>query len=91
MIDDRVLLDVGVATARGQRARNEDFHWAAGGVFLVAGTSALVYPAAGLIDIAKGAGAAIIEVNLDETPYSAMVDVSLRGKAGDLLPRLLDP
>lgn len=36
MIDDRVRLDVGVATARGQRARNEDFHWAADGVFLVA-------------------------------------------------------
>jgi len=61
------------------------------GVFLVVGTSALVYPAAGLIDIAKAAGASIVEVNLDETPYSAIVDVSLRGKAGDLVPVLLAP
>jgi NAD-dependent deacetylase len=61
------------------------------GVFLVVGTSALVYPAAGLIDIAKAAGATVLEVNLDETPYSAIVDVSLRGKAGDLVPVLLSP
>ncbi len=59
------------------------------GVFLVVGTSALVYPAAGLIDMAKAAGAGVIEVNLDDTPYSALVDVSLRGKAGELLPSLL--
>ena len=61
------------------------------GVLLVVGTSALVYPAAGLIDIARSAGASVIEVNLDETPYSDAVDVSLRGKAGDLLPLLLAP
>ena len=36
MIDDRVRLDVGVATARAQRARNEDSVWAAGGAYLVA-------------------------------------------------------
>ena len=36
MIDDRVSLDVGVATARGQRARNEDSVWAADGAYLVA-------------------------------------------------------
>lgn len=59
------------------------------GVFLVVGTSALVHPAAGLIDMARMAGASVIEVNLDETPYSDRVDVSLRGKAGEVLPRLL--
>lgn len=36
MIDDRVRLDVGVATAQGQRARNEDSVWAADGAYLVA-------------------------------------------------------
>jgi NAD-dependent deacetylase len=61
------------------------------GVFLVVGTSALVYPVAGLIDLARAAGASVVEVNLDETPYSAVADVSLRGKAGDLVPRLLAP
>jgi NAD-dependent deacetylase len=60
-------------------------------VFLVVGTSALVYPVAGLIDLAMAAGASVVEVNLDETPYSAVADVSLRGQAGDLVPRLLAP
>jgi serine/threonine protein phosphatase PrpC len=36
MIDDRVALDVGVATAQGQRSRNEDSVWAADGLYLVA-------------------------------------------------------
>ena len=36
MIDDRVRLDVGVATARGQRDRNEDSFYASDGVYLVA-------------------------------------------------------
>ncbi len=58
-------------------------------VFLVAGTSAVVYPAAGLVPLARSAGAKVIEVNLEETPFSATVDCSLRGKSGDLLPRLI--
>lgn len=58
-------------------------------VFLVAGTSAQVYPAAGLIDLAARAGARTIEVNLDETAYSTQVTLSLRGKCGDLLPVIL--
>jgi serine/threonine protein phosphatase PrpC len=36
MIDDRVRLDVGVATAQAQRAQNEDSVWAQDGVYLVA-------------------------------------------------------
>jgi NAD-dependent deacetylase len=58
-------------------------------VLLVAGTSAIVYPAAGLIDLARTGGARVIEVNLEETPYSAGVTISLRGRAGDILPQLL--
>ena len=58
-------------------------------VFLVVGTSAVVYPAAGLVPYARRAGAKVIEVNLEETPFSASVDVSLRGKAGEILPQLL--
>jgi NAD-dependent deacetylase len=59
------------------------------GVFLVIGTAAVVYPAAGLVPLAKAAGAKVVEINLDETPYSAQVDCSLRGRAGDLLPELI--
>lgn len=59
-------------------------------VFITAGTSAVVYPAAGLLDVAKGRGARTIEVNLEATPASGAVDVSLLGRAGDVLPELLD-
>ncbi len=58
-------------------------------VFLVAGTSALVQPAASLPLIARDAGARLIEVNRDETPLSPLADVSLRGPAGEVLPQLL--
>jgi NAD-dependent deacetylase len=55
---------------------------------LVVGTSALVYPAAGLPDIAKAAGAFICEVNPERTPLSAECDEVLTGKAGELLPQI---
>ena len=58
-------------------------------VFLVIGTAAVVYPAAGLVPLAKTAGAKVIEINLDVTPYSAQVDCSLRGRAGELLPEVI--
>jgi NAD-dependent deacetylase len=58
--------------------------------FLVVGTSALVAPVATLPEIAQKNRARIIEVNLSETPVSAIADVSIRGKAGDILPQLVE-
>lgn len=58
-------------------------------VFLVVGTSAVVYPAAGLAWLAHAAGAKVIEVNPEQTSFSAQVDCSLRGRAGELLPELV--
>src|SRR5579871_1470380 len=58
-------------------------------VFLVVGTSAQVYPAAGLIPLAKQGGARVIEVNLEPTPYSNAVDCALEGPAGEILPLLI--
>jgi NAD-dependent deacetylase len=58
-------------------------------VLLVIGTSAVVYPAAGLVPFAKRAGARVVEINVDETPMSSTVDCSLRGKAGEIVPQLL--
>lgn len=58
-------------------------------VFLTVGTSAVVYPAASLIHYARQGGAAAIEVNLDPTPASGLVDVALHGKAGEILPQLV--
>jgi NAD-dependent deacetylase len=57
--------------------------------FLVVGTSAVVYPAAGLIVTAKRGGAKVIEVNLTETDASYHADVRLAGPSGVLLPALV--
>lgn len=57
-------------------------------VLLVVGTSAVVYPAAGLIPLARRSGVRVIEVNSDATPMSDLVDASLRGPAGEILPAL---
>ena len=62
---------------------------AAAQVLLVIGTSAVVYPAAGLIPYAKQAGAKVVEINLEETAASAVVDCLLLGKAAEILPQLL--
>ena len=58
-------------------------------VLLVVGTSAVVYPAASLIPLARKAKAKVIEVNLDATPMSGIVDAALRGPSGELLPQLV--
>jgi NAD-dependent deacetylase len=58
-------------------------------VFLVIGTSAVVYPAAGLVELAKRRGAEVIEVNIAETAATGVADVSLRGPAAEILPELL--
>ena len=55
---------------------------------LVVGTSGLVYPAAGLPEIAKSAGAYLCEINPERTPLSDLCDEVLMGKAGEVLPLL---
>jgi len=58
-------------------------------IFFVVGTSAIVYPAAGLINVAESAGAAIVEVNLEETSLSYLAEYSFYGKAEEILPEIL--
>ncbi|MEO8197152.1 MAG: NAD-dependent deacylase [Thermoanaerobaculia bacterium] len=58
-------------------------------LFLVVGTSATVYPAAGLIELAAGNGACVVEVNREVTPLSHLADRSYREPAGEVLPRLV--
>jgi len=55
-------------------------------LFFVVGTSALVYPAATLPEMAKGAGAYVVEVNPEPTPLSEICDETLSDKAGAVLP-----
>jgi NAD-dependent deacetylase len=59
-------------------------------VFLVIGTSAVVYPAAGLIDAAREVGAGIVEINLETTSAGRRGGLSLRGPSGVILPQLLE-
>lgn len=58
-------------------------------VFLVIGTSAVVYPAAGLVPFARQSGATVIEINPETTDFSATVDFSFQQPAGELLPKLV--
>ncbi len=54
----------------------------------VVGTSAMVYPAASLPEIAKAAGGYVCEVNPEPTPLSTLCDEVLTGKAGEILALL---
>jgi NAD-dependent deacetylase len=57
---------------------------------LVIGTSAEVVPAALLPEMARSAGACVIEINTRSTTVTDRVaEISLRGPAGVILPRLL--
>ena len=58
-------------------------------LLLVVGTSGVVYPAAGLVSIARSAGARVVEINVEDTAQSAYCDAMLRGRSGDLLPQLI--
>lgn len=59
-------------------------------VMVAIGTSGVVFPAAALPMVAKQAGAAMVEVNVEPTEMSALYDVHLRGPAGEMLPRLME-
>jgi NAD-dependent deacetylase len=58
-------------------------------VMLVIGTSAEVWPAAGLAHTAKAAGARLVEVNPEATPLSGLADDLLRAPSGIALPALV--
>ena len=58
-------------------------------VCLVVGTSALVHPAASLPLLTKESGGVVVEVNTAPTPLTEVAQLSLRGRSGEVLPRLL--
>ena len=60
-----------------------------GEIMLVIGTSGLVQPAASLGSLAKQQGAWVAEINLETTPQSDLYDLSLQGRAEELVPQLL--
>jgi NAD-dependent protein deacetylase/lipoamidase len=57
--------------------------------FLVAGTSATVYPAASFPLAVREKGGALIEVNLYESEITPLCTVSLRGPSTEVLPQLV--
>jgi len=59
-------------------------------IFFSIGTSGLVQPAASLPFIAKRSGACVIEINKDYTPITQIADYSFQGKAGEILPKLIE-
>lgn len=58
-------------------------------IFFVVGTSAVVYPAAGLVYTAKESGAFIVEVNIEETEISSICDLSFFEESGKILPAII--
>jgi NAD-dependent protein deacetylase/lipoamidase len=58
-------------------------------LLLAVGSSLQVYPAAGLVPLAKDAGASLVIVNAEPTPFDDIADVVLRDPIGHVLPSLL--
>lgn len=59
-------------------------------VFLTIGTSAVVYPAAGVPLHAKSSGAYVAEINIEPSAIAGAIDEVIQGKAGEVLPKLVD-
>lgn len=59
-------------------------------VFIIAGTTALVHPAASLPQFAKSNGALLVEINPEETNFSGEADIAVRDLAEKVLPELIE-
>jgi NAD-dependent deacetylase len=59
-------------------------------LFLVVGTSGTVYPAAGMLSLAKAHGACTVGVNLEPPENVADLDHFHQGKAGEILPPVVE-
>jgi len=58
-------------------------------VLLILGTSGMVYPAAYIPEHAKKTGAKVIEINATGYCFPDLLDVGIKGKTGEVLPRIL--
>jgi NAD-dependent deacetylase len=76
------MLDAEVIGAAAEAAADCD-------VFMAVGTSLTVHPAAGLLELAVGAGSRIVVVNAEPTPYDDLADLVVREPIGSALPLLL--
>lgn len=58
-------------------------------LFFAIGTSLQVYPIAGAVELANAAGARIVILNAEETPFDDVADAVFREPIGTVLPKLL--
>jgi NAD-dependent deacetylase len=59
-------------------------------LFMSVGTSAVVEPAAGFLHEVRARGCDTVEINRDPTPATRLVTWSVQGRAGAILPKLLE-
>jgi len=57
-------------------------------LLLAVGTSLQVYPVAAAVPLAKAAGARVVIVNAEPTPFDELADAVLRQPIGEILPAL---
>jgi NAD-dependent deacetylase len=69
--------------ARAERAAAE------ADLLLAVGSTLTVYPAAGVVPLAKAAGARLVIVNGEPTAFDSIADALLRGSISEVLPALL--
>jgi NAD-dependent deacetylase len=77
MLDAGVLLDAQVAAEKAD-------------LFMVVGSTAVVYPAAELPERALANGGRLLTLNIEQLQLDALAALALHGPAEDLLPRLVD-
>jgi NAD-dependent protein deacetylase/lipoamidase len=73
-----------VITAATQAAEDAD-------LLLAIGTSLQVYPVANLVPVAKSAGARVVIINGEPTPFDQLADAVIRAPIGETLPRICAP
>jgi NAD-dependent deacetylase len=61
---------------------------AEGDLFLAVGSSLQVYPIAGTVDVAHSAGAKVIIVNAQPTPFDDVADAVLNDSISEVLPQI---
>ena len=60
-------------------------------LFFAVGTSLQVYPIAGAVELANAAGAKVVILNAEPTPFDDKADAVFRESIGAVLPQLLQP
>ncbi|NNG05083.1 MAG: NAD-dependent protein deacylase [Inquilinus sp.] len=60
------------------------------GLFVSVGTSGTVYPAAGFVMEARGAGVPTVELNLEPSDGASLFDRAIHGPASEIVPAFVD-